>query len=100
MRNIGKHATFVFFFIDWYGIDADAFIAYITDNHDTFRKAIWVTEWACQNFVDQSKQCSAEDVIKFMNRTQSFMDNTSFVERYAWFGAMRDMQGVNPVSPV
>lgn len=25
------------------------------------------------------------------------MDNTDWVERYAWFGAMKDMQGVNEV---
>ena len=32
-----------------------------------------------------------------MNKTQTFMDGADFVERYAWFGAMRDMQGVNQV---
>jgi hypothetical protein len=26
------------------------------------------------------------------------MDQAPFVERYAWFGAMKNMQGVNPVS--
>ena len=36
-----------------------------------------------------------------MNVTQSFMDATVWVERYAWFGAMKDMQGVNEVlSPI
>lgn len=32
-----------------------------------------------------------------MNATQQFMDDTDWVERYAWFGAMEDMQGVNTV---
>ena len=32
-----------------------------------------------------------------MNVTQSFMDETDWIERYAWFGAMKDMQGVNEV---
>ena len=32
-----------------------------------------------------------------MNATQQFMDDTDWVERYAWFGAMEDMQGVNAV---
>lgn len=32
-----------------------------------------------------------------MNATQSFMNETDWVERYAWFGAMKDMQGVNEV---
>lgn len=33
----------------------------------------------------------------FMNATQSFMDSTDWVERYAWFGAMENLQGVNQV---
>lgn len=32
-----------------------------------------------------------------MNATQEFMDNTDWVERYAWFGAFKDLQGVNEV---
>lgn len=32
-----------------------------------------------------------------MNAAQSFMDQTEWVERYSWFGAMRQMQGVNEV---
>jgi hypothetical protein len=50
-----------------------------------------------QNFVNANEQCSQQDVINFMNATQSFMDETDWVERYAWFGAMREMQGVNEV---
>ena len=53
---------------------------------------------ALQNFVNAHEQCSQQDVINFMNATQSFMDSTEWVERYAWFGAMKDMQGVNEVS--
>jgi len=50
-----------------------------------------------QNFVDAHAQCSQQDVINFMNATQSFMDGTEWVERYSWFGAMREMQDVNEV---
>jgi len=50
-----------------------------------------------QNFVEAGKQCSQQDVIDFMNATQSFMDKTEWVERYSWFGAMKEMQGVNEV---
>ena len=32
-----------------------------------------------------------------MNATQEFMDGTEWVERYAWFGAMENLQGVNQV---
>ena len=50
-----------------------------------------------QNYVDVHVQCSQQDVINFMNATQSFMDGTEWVERYSWFGVMREMQGVNEV---
>ena len=50
-----------------------------------------------QNFVKEDEQCSQQDVINFMNATQSFMDETEWVERYSWFGAMRELQGVNEV---
>ncbi|KAL4241257.1 hypothetical protein ABKN59_000250 [Abortiporus biennis] len=38
-------------------------------------RPLWVTEWACQNY--------------------NQVDQQYWVERYAWFGAMEDMQGVN-----
>lgn len=31
----------------------------------------------------------------FLKETQGFMDATDWVERYSYFGAMKEMQGVN-----
>ncbi|EPQ55067.1 hypothetical protein GLOTRDRAFT_105905 [Gloeophyllum trabeum ATCC 11539] len=87
--------TIDFVALHWYDINASNFIQYVEDFHNTFQKPIWVTEWACQNFNNASDQCSAEEITAFLNTTQSWMDNTDWVERYSWFGAMRDMQGVN-----
>ena len=50
-----------------------------------------------QNFNNPNAQCSRQDVVDFMNATQAFMDQTDWIERYAWFGAMKNMQGVNEV---
>ncbi|KAL1760559.1 glycosyl hydrolase catalytic core-domain-containing protein [Schizophyllum commune] len=84
-----------FIALHWYDVDADNFKTYMEDFHDAFPgKSIWVTEWACQNF-NSGAQCSYADIITFMNETQSWMDETDWIERYAWFGAMRDLQGVN-----
>ena len=33
-------------------------------------------------------QCSYNDIVRFLDETQTYMDNTDWVERYAWFGAM------------
>ena len=83
---------------DWYGINATEFIAYVEDFHNTFQRPLWITEWNCQNFVDAKKQCDYSDVVEFLNTTQVYMDNSPFVERYAWYGALTNLQGVNPVS--
>ncbi|OJT10503.1 Alkali-sensitive linkage protein 1 [Trametes pubescens] len=81
--------------LHWYDVNSTAFIEYLEDYHNTFQKPIWVTEWACQNFNQADRQCSLDDIVGFMNATQSFMDSTDWVERYAWFGAMENLQGVN-----
>ncbi|KAJ3510135.1 hypothetical protein NLJ89_g4849 [Agrocybe chaxingu] len=85
-----------FIALHWYGTNSSWFISHLEDYHETFQRPLWVTEWACHNFVDLNAQCSDEEIVGFMNVTQSFMDNAEFVERYAWFGAMKDMNNVNP----
>ncbi|KAF9467395.1 glycosyl hydrolase catalytic core-domain-containing protein [Collybia nuda] len=87
--------TVDFIALHYYDVNATQFKEYLTDYHQTFQRPLWVTEWACQNFNDLQAQCSKDDVVLFLNETQIFMDNSDFVERYAWFGAMRDMSGVN-----
>jgi len=91
----GGDCTVDFIALHWYGINSTQFVGYLQDLHDTFQRPIWVTEWACQNFVNQDGQCSQQDVINFMNATQFFMDRAEWVERYSWFGAMKEMQDVN-----
>lgn len=83
---------------DFYDVNATQFMDYLRDYHETFQRPLWITEWACQNFNDLKAQCSQDDVVLFLNVTQTFMDNSDFVERYSWFGAMKDMSGVNQVS--
>jgi hypothetical protein len=102
LRKLPHSVFFLFTFEcdlrkDWYGTNASDFEAYLTDFHNTFMLPIWVTEWACQNYVNLTAQCSLEDVVAFMNHTQGFMDNTTWVQRYAWFGAM-EHPSINPAS--
>ena len=111
--------TVDFIALHWYDINSTAFIAYLEDFHETFQRPLWITEWACQvshlyvmsrasadrcmclcqNFNVADEQCSLQNIIDFMNATQAFMDATNWVERYAWFGAMERLQGVNAVRP-
>jgi hypothetical protein len=82
---------------DWYYVNSTIFESYLIDFHNTFMLPLWVTEWACQNYGDINAQCSQTDVYSLMTETQSFMDNTEWVERYAWFGAMENLMGINQV---
>ncbi|KIK69077.1 glycoside hydrolase family 128 protein [Collybiopsis luxurians FD-317 M1] len=86
--------TVDFIALHWYDINATAFMEYLEDFHDTFQRPLWITEWACQNY-NGGSQCSYNDVVLFLNATQSFMDSSDFVERYSYFGAMENLQGVN-----
>ncbi|KAF9073614.1 glycosyl hydrolase catalytic core-domain-containing protein [Rhodocollybia butyracea] len=86
--------TVDFIALHWYDINATAFIEYLEDFHNTFQRPLWVTEWACQNY-NGGPQCSYDDTVLFLNTTQSYMDSSDFVERYSYFGAMQNLQGVN-----
>ncbi|KAJ6587210.1 glycosyl hydrolase catalytic core-domain-containing protein [Mycena vulgaris] len=87
--------TVDFIALHYYDVNATAFAEYLTDFHDTFQRPIWVTEWACQNF-NNGPQCTAPETAEFLNQSQAFMDAQDWVERYAWYGVMRDLGGVNP----
>ena len=82
---------------DYYDVNATEFQTYLENFHTTFQRPLWITEWACQNYNNVNAQCSENDTTNFLGQTQAFMDQAPFVERYAWFGAMENLQGVNPV---
>ena len=91
-----ENLLLIIYKIDWYDVNATNFIQYLEDFHNTFNLPLWVTEWSCQNF-NGGPQCTEAEIFQFLNITQSFMDATDWVERYAWFGVMENLQGVNEV---
>jgi hypothetical protein len=58
--------------------------------HETFKLPVWITEIACTRW-DPANPVSDEEVLQFMREVVGFMDASSFVHRYAWFGAMQDV---------
>ncbi|KIY62007.1 glycoside hydrolase family 128 protein [Cylindrobasidium torrendii FP15055 ss-10] len=78
----------------WYDINATDFIEYMEDFHETFKRPIAVTEWSCQNF-NTDDQCTEDEVVDFLNTTQTWMDNTDWIKMYAYFGSLTSMAGVN-----
>jgi len=81
--------------LHWYATDADEFIKYVTKFYNEFKKPIWVTEYADQNFSGGS-QASCSQVTAFHNKVSAWMDSTPWVEAYFPFGAMLEIpDGVN-----
>jgi hypothetical protein len=70
--------------VHWYGGGMDDFKPYIEKFHNAFRdKKIWLTEFALDENADPSPKTS----IDFLKNAMKFLDDTEYVERYAWFMA-------------
>ncbi|KAH7099680.1 glycosyl hydrolase catalytic core-domain-containing protein [Auriculariales sp. MPI-PUGE-AT-0066] len=84
--------------LHYYGTNASALIEYVQEVYEMFQKPIWMTEFACQSFVDSEDVATAEQISAFMNQTVEFFESTPYVERYAWFGVRTEMPGMNPLN--
>ncbi|KAJ2926631.1 hypothetical protein H1R20_g10461, partial [Candolleomyces eurysporus] len=99
LQQCNGGCNFDFLVLHHYGWNATHFINYVTDMYQTFQKPVWVTEWACHDFsTTNQRTCTAEQVSSYLNTTQSWLDSNPWVERYAWFGAMKDTRNVNPLN--
>lgn len=78
--------------LHWYGSDKNAFTAYVTDMHNTFGRNVWVTEWACVPY--NPEPCDQASVSAFLSYTTGWLNQQPWVERYSWFGAMRNLGSV------
>lgn len=76
--------------IHYYSPDVEHFKNYVAEAHKIFGLPVWVTEFACTRW-DPSNPCNDEEVCSFMSEALRFLDDTEYVERYAWFGAMSDV---------
>jgi hypothetical protein len=79
-----------FITLHWYGSDfSDAavghFMGYVQAVYNRYQKPIWVTEYGLINFTGSPKYPSASQITAFITNSTSRMEQTSFVERYAWF---------------
>ncbi|QDS72173.1 hypothetical protein FKW77_004676 [Venturia effusa] len=73
-----------------YDRTSDGFKNHVEEIYNAFGLPIWVTEFACTSW-DRENPISEEDVLEFMRETVRFLEETDYVERYAWFGAMEDV---------
>lgn len=94
----GSDCTVDIIALHYYGTNATMLIDYVKDVYNIFHLPIWLTEFACQSFVDANDVATAEEVSQFMNITVSFLESTPWVERYSWFGAATTLPGMNPLN--
>lgn len=80
--------------IHYYDVSTSGFKKYVTKWHNEFKKPIWVTEYACQNF-NGGSQCSESHAQQFHEEMANWFDSQSYVQAYAPFGIMMNMQGVS-----
>ena len=80
--------------IHWYDVDVSGFQSYVSSFASSTGLDIWVTEFACQNF-NGGAQCSSDQTWALHQQMAAWFDEQPFVTRYAPFGMMENMQGVN-----
>lgn len=79
--------------VHYYDTSVSKFQKYVEKWHDRYRKPVWVTEYACQNF-NGGSQCSQSKARSFHTTMAKWFDEQDYVEAYSPFGVMQNMQGV------
>ncbi|KAF9049468.1 hypothetical protein BDZ89DRAFT_1032946 [Hymenopellis radicata] len=82
-----KGCTIDFLPLHWYGVGSAGFYDYLWSIHGQWPDLkLWITEYA-------DTGSNYQDVLTFMNTTAAYMETLDWVERYAWFGYSRPVNG-------
>ena len=76
--------------IHYYSPNVEHFKQYVQEVYNTFGKPLWINEFACTTF-NPSAAPSEDEVARFMKEALRFLEEAPFVERYAWFGSMKEV---------
>ncbi|KAI9635866.1 uncharacterized protein MKK02DRAFT_44562 [Dioszegia hungarica] len=78
----------------------DSFRASAEEYYSMFRLPIMITEFAVQSFSrNVPGPQSQQQVHDFMGQTTKWLDETGYIMRYCWFGAVRDPSNLHGVHP-
>ena len=79
--------------LHWYG-DFEGLASYVGSMNVLYKNmsSIWITEFA-------EPGVSLQDEEAFVNQTLTFLDNLSYIERYAYFGSFRSNEANSFVGP-
>ena len=86
-KQIGGNDKVDFIVVHWYGTEATAFENFVKDIYGTFKKPIWVTEFAYSHLTTNPPASTVAQVEQFMKQAIDFLDRAPLVHRYAYFGA-------------
>ncbi|UJR11186.1 hypothetical protein I4U23_015367 [Adineta vaga] len=88
LNKVGGQIDFLA--LHWYGRGTDNFINWITHVRSQLgnKYPVWITEFACTSWNPQ-QPVPQDEVFDFMRLAK--LDSLDWVERYAWFGAQRQL---------
>ncbi|KAF2858024.1 glycoside hydrolase family 128 protein [Piedraia hortae CBS 480.64] len=93
LRRIKEGGSDVdFYCLHWYGSELGQFYDYIWSAYYQLpdqKKPVWITEFACTNW-NESAPLDKGHVEDFARESCKYLDSLDWVEKYAWFGAMRN----------
>jgi hypothetical protein len=74
--------------------DVAAFKAYLEAIYATYKRPIWVTEWALVDWKNPGRYSLEENAL-FAQQALEMLDDLPYVERHAWFSAYNSGEGLN-----
>ena len=81
-----------FYCFHWYGVELGQFYDYIWSTYYQLpdqKRPVWITEFAATNW-NKDDPLPQAHVENFAKDSVKYLDGLEWVERYAWFGPMRD----------
>ena len=90
LAALGGRDGIDFIVVHWYGTQFEQLASFLGDMHSVFKKPLWLTEFAYTS-MRTDVPGTVDQVEDFMRQTIPFLDGCSFVERYAYFGAMKSV---------
>lgn len=91
--EIGEVASKEIEFINlhWYGPSVDTLKGYLEDMHQTFRRPLWLTEFAYTYLQTELPSPTESEAEEFLTKALPMLDACPYLERYAHFGTVRDV---------
>ncbi|MGK9169009.1 glycoside hydrolase family protein [Inquilinus limosus] len=95
-RMAEQDKAYDFVAVHWYGApSAKSFLRKIDDIYETYRKPIWITEFAVSDWAardGRKNRYTADATERFMRTVLPELERRPYVERYAWLGAGGDQE--------